>query len=299
MSRTNHPEDAGRSQATSVTCFLSSAVSDRRLANDVRSVLTELGIAVQTADDLEPGSDIGTSIVDAVLSAAFVCIVLSDTPPLPAIMFEAGIAAGSRRPVLIIASPKGAGQLPADLLSAPIIRYEKGSKRLLKDSITAYLTNVQPIAAQLTLNWNALIEEEQKQPSKLKVAREQSSIGQMASHLKQIGAMVTLDSRIGDGRVDIAATIPALGESFNPVFIEVKRRFSSPDSDIEQMRRYLRNANARLGLIVYTENIPARVFRTASSMGILLLSADELMSWDGSQMVQEITKLRNKVVHSA
>jgi hypothetical protein len=299
MSSLDHPENASSSTVTPVTCFLSSAVSDRELANEVCSVLTELGIDVQTADHLPPGSDIGSSIINAVLSTAFVCIVLGDAPPLPAIMFEAGIAAGSRRPLLIVASPEGASQLPADLLSAPIIRYQGGSKDHLRDSLNAYLKNVQPIAEKLTLNWDALVDEEQEAQSREPtIHREQSIVAQIASHLDHIGAFVAVGSRIGSGRADIVATFPTLGESFNPVIIEVKRYVSNADSDLQQIGRYLREANARLGLIVYGKDTPRRI-RTTGSTGILLLSAGELMSWDGDRTVREITKLRNQVVHSA
>ena len=176
---------------------------------------------------------------------------------------------------------------------------KKGSKDLLEDGITAYLRNVQPIAAQLTINWNVLAVEMQNQPGKLEVPRERSSIAEIVFHLGQIGAIVTTGSRAGAGRVDIVATIPALGASFNPVLIEVKRHFSNTDSDLQQMRRYLLSIKARLGLIVYTGGVRSRAVHTDGSTGILLLPVREIMSWDGDRLVNEITKLRNQVVHSA
>lgn len=296
MSSTD-PHDGDLS--TSVTCFLSSAGSDRELALDVTSILTKLGVTVRTVDDVQPGPDFGTSIVDAVLSAAFVCIILPDSPPPSALMYEAGVAAGSRRPILVIASPEGADQIPANLLSAPIIRYKEGSKSLLRNNITAYLENVHPIAAQLTLNWNVLVDEEKKRPVDLKIGNEHSVVGQIASRLKFIGAMVATEQRIGDGRVDVVATVPSLGDSFNPIFIEVKQRETSPDSDLRQMRNYLRSAANRLGLIVYIKSPNKKRSRIVDSTGILLITYDELMSWTGNHMVLELTKLRNQVVHSA
>lgn len=299
MSDANYPENDTLLQDAPVTCFLSSSISDRKLANEVRSVLTELGIAVRTTDDLPPGLDIGTSIVDAVLSAAFVCVVLADTPPLPAVMFEAGIAAGSRRPVLIVATPAGADQAPADLLSAPIIRYQEGSSQLLRDNISAYLQNVHPIAAKLTINWNVLVDEEKKPNRKPLMSNEQSLVRQIASHLDQLGAIVAMEFRIGDGRVDIAATIPALGESFNPMFVEVKRRRPpNIELNIQQLKNYMQAGNIRLGLLIYgTGASPA--YHVADSVGIIILSSRAFLNWDATRMIQEITKLRNRVVHSA
>jgi len=72
------------------TCFLSSGGSTRRITADVRSVLRDLDVSVHTSEDLAPGSDVGPALIDAVLSADFVCVVLSTRKPPLAVMYEAG-----------------------------------------------------------------------------------------------------------------------------------------------------------------------------------------------------------------
>lgn len=306
----DNPNAAPSSSASvPMTCFLSSAVSDRELADEVRSVLTELSVDVRTGEDILPGSDIGASVVEAVLSADFVCVVLSGTSPLPAVMFEAGIAAGSRRPVLIVASPKAADQLPADLLSAPIIRYEKGSKKLLKDSLNGYIKNVQPIAAQLTVDWDDLLEsnlnryigvgdKEQGSFSDTELTPSQASVEQLAAHLAKAGALVSTDDIRTDSRADILASFPALGTSFNPVVIEVKSRATHKEANLQQIYRLMNNYKARLGLIVYRQSEPRPEIRTTGSAGVLLLSVADLLEWDDQRLIREITRLRNQVIHS-
>jgi hypothetical protein len=293
-----------------LTCFLSSAVSDHELADEVRSVLTELSVIVRTAEDLLPGSDIGAMVVEAVLSADFVCVVLSGASPPSAVMFEAGIATGSQRPVLIVASPQAADQLPTHLLSAPIIRYERGSKKLLQESMRGYIKNVQPIAAQLTVNWDDFLGSNvgryvgggwkgQGRFSETRITPRQASVEQLAARLARAGALVSTDDIRTDSVADILASFPALGTSFNPVLIEVKLKAVHKEADLQQIYRFMNNYKARLGLLIYREGGLKPEMRITGSAGVLLLSVDDLLEWDDQRLVREIIKLRNQVVHSA
>jgi hypothetical protein len=293
-------EESGTSARTQTACFLSYAMSDQLVADDVYAALTEMGVNVRTPADLQAGSDLGASISQAVLSAAFVCIVLSDMPPLPAVMFEAGIAVGSRRPLIIVATPEGANQIPVDLLSAPIIRHQPGSSDQLRASFEAYLTSVYPIAAKLTINWDVLVEGEQRPPEELgTISTERSLTRQISAHLEQVGALVSVDRRVSGGRIDLTATFPTLGDGFNPVLIEVKRRASDARSGLQQMRRYLSVTGSRLGMVLYgSGHIDPQTY-VESGTGIILASIDEFTGRDGNSMVRELIKLRNQVVHSA
>src|ERR1700722_5550296 len=137
------------------TCFLSGSAS-ARITAEVRSVLDELGVTVRISEDIAQGGNIASSIIEAVLSADFVCIVLSTRKPPLAVMYEAGVAAGSFRPLVVIVNSRFADEIPVQLISAPIIRYVPGSIWLLRENLSAYVEQVQPIAAQLTENWSNL-----------------------------------------------------------------------------------------------------------------------------------------------
>lgn len=279
--------------------FLSYAYQDRETAREVQQVLVDLGFDVLLANNLPVGSDIGESITQAVLSATFLCVIFSESPPPAAVMFEAGIAAGSRRPTLIVATPKGADQLPAQLLSAPLIRYRPGLPDVLREDISAYLEHVYPISAQLTINWNVLVDKEESQPKISPLPRESDLQRDLANHLTEMGAIVSGDMPTGGGRIDLVATFPALGDAFNPVIIEIKRRVRDQDDGLKALRTYLRSFGARLGILVIGESTAVPDYLVTNGVGIVVVPASLLMQWDANRLIREITALRNQVVHSA
>jgi hypothetical protein len=281
-------------------CFLSSGKSATRITADVRSVLQDLDVSVHSSDDLAPGGDVGPALIDAVLSADFVCVVLATRRPPLAVMYEAGVAAGSFRPLVVVADSEVADELPAQLISAPIIRYRPAAKQILRENLHAYVQQVQPIAAQLTLNWPSLFQATLDVRTGEITFDESNLSGRVAARLANAGALVASEPELpGGSRPDVAATFPTLGSEFNPILVEVKS--SSPidsEADIRQVRRFLQAAKARLGIIVYGQSNRKPITKTYGSSGILLLSLDDLLRWDNERLLDEITKLRNRVVHS-
>lgn len=142
----------------SLTCFLSSSFADSDSARMIHEILASLNVRVRTSEDLPLGSDIAASIVDEILSADFVCIVLAGGADSPTVWYEAGIAAGSRRPLLVVGESKAIDKLSFNPFSTPIIRYRRDSIQALRDSLTAYVRQVQPIAAQLKISWDRVDE---------------------------------------------------------------------------------------------------------------------------------------------
>lgn len=292
-------DNSTSTQEQSKVCFLSGATSAKRITADVRSVLQDLHITVRTSEDLAPGSDVGQSLIEAVLSADFVCVVLSTRKPPLAVMYEAGVAAGSLRPLIVVADSKVADELPTQLISSPVIRYMPGFERLLRENLRAYVEQVQPIAAQLTVNWNSL------RSLSSNVGRSQRSFdesrpeGRVAARLADAGALVASEVLLpGNLRADIMATFPILGSEFVPIIVEVKSSVSDFDMDLQQLRSYLRAAGARLGMIVYNDSGLKPLTKIYGPVGILRLSINDLSRWDNKRLIEEITKLRNQVVHS-
>ena len=100
-------------------------------------------------------------------------------------------------------------------------------------------------------------------------------------------------------RPDIVVTFQALGPEFSPIIVEIKgSRRRGLENITHQVRRYLDAAGARLGLIVDASNEQESFSRIYDSTGILYVSADDLEAWSDSQLLDELTRLRNKVVHS-
>ena len=59
-------------------------------------------------------------------------------------------------------------------------------------------------------------------------------------------------------------------------------------------------ARARIGMVVYTERTsePWR-FITTGPIGVIFISADELLRWDNRKLIINLARLRNNVVHSS
>jgi hypothetical protein len=217
------------------------------------------------------------------------------------VMYEAGVAAGSRRPLVVVVDSEVADELPVQLISAPIIRYKPGEKLVLRENLQAYIRQVQPIAAQLTLNWPSLFQATLDVRTGEFSFDESKLSGRVATRFANTGALVTSEAELpGNLRPDVVVTFPTLGSEFNPVLVEVKSssRIKS-EADIRQIRDQLHAAKARLGIIVYGQSGGRKPeTKTYGSLGILLLSLDDLYRWDDKRLIDEITKLRNRVVHS-
>lgn len=289
-------------RASRKVCFLSGPPSAKRIMRDVRSTLIDLDVIVRTADEIATGNNLAESLIDAVTSADFVCIAMSATRPSLAVMYEAGIAAGSERPLIVVVDAKAADDLPTQLISGSVIRYKPGMSEVLRDTLQAYVKQVQPAAVQHILSKTTLtdfsVTDRQHRPSLDSVLEER-----VAARLEAAGALVARERRLaGNLRPDIITTFPQLSPEFNPIIVEVKGAFTwrSPSADtIAQVRNYLRAARARLGLIVYESRDQMPRTDIHESLGILILSMDDLDEWGNQRLLDEITSLRNKVVHSA
>jgi len=282
-----------------ITCFLSSAERDSEMAAEVRSILATLNVRVQTVDDLPSASSVSSSLLTAVLSADFVCLVLSGTNPSPAVMYEAGLAAGTQRPLVVVVDSEAGDQLASDIISAPIIRHGPTAGKVLRDSLAAYVDRVQPIAVQLTVNWDPYIERILEKGHSFSASSERTIAGRVAGRLTALGALVDREARIGSRMADIVATIPTLGSAFNPIIIEIKSRSYAREASIRQVYALLQDARARLGMIIYGRDDVRTEVEIVDQFAFLLTSESEFMGWSDEQILSQITRLRNKVVHSA
>jgi hypothetical protein len=266
---------------------------------DVREALIGLDVIVQTADEIPSGAEISVAILDALKSADFVCVAIS-AKPSSSVMFEAGLASGLGRPLLVVADAGVADGLPVDIMRAPVIRYKSGMTQILRENLSAYVNRVQPVAVQHLLNEEVVVEFAALPPRAPKIGRNSRVEEHVASRLEAAGALVASESRLpGNLRPDIVATFPGLGTEFNPIIVEVKdSRSQGDDSVTMQVRNYLKAARARLGVIVDQSRVQAPATRIYESTGILYVTANDLDAWDNDRLLDELTRLRNKVVHS-
>ncbi len=296
----SHDREATPSDRAGLTCFLSASTSTD--TEPFRRALAALGVTVQTMDTLPSGTDIGSAVTRTILTADFICVVLAESPPNPTVMFEAGIAVGSQRPLLLVTTPQAGDTIAVDLIKAPVIRYLPESEDAFRGNLSAYLENIQPMAVILTTNYDVLLERTvgpTVHTSALEGARGLEK--RIAEYLVGSAAFVTTNARVEDQEIDIIADLPALGAGFNPVLFEVKHhgaeRTGAVAQALKQLFGKLAAAGARIGLLVTGDDIESRVeFRRERA--VLIVSASELESWDADTLARALSRVRNQLVHS-
>lgn len=278
-----------------ITCFVSSTADDDR--NAVMNAISEMGVAVRSDLDVVSGVSWAASLNEGLRQATFVCVVLGDRPVSAAVMYEAGVAVGMGRPLVVV------GKLDADtslaqLSDAPVIRYKSDDDTTLREGLRAYIDLLQqavasPSATQkpvTTKSWSRLAPA-QKKGSELERA--------VAASLETSGALVALDPAIGDAGVDMTASFPVLGAALNPVLIEVKTTIRGADNRaLDQLRKAMRRHGARFGMLVTRDKRSLKRV-VEGSTAILVVSVAELETLSAPRIEQELIRLRNELFHGA
>jgi hypothetical protein len=292
-----------------LTCFVS-AGTDTDLS-PILEALRLAGVQTRTADDIGHGERIVESCMSAILTADFVCVVLASADVNPNVAFEAGVAAGSRRPVVVastLAANESARVVP--LTEMATIRYDHSERGLenLRIGIDAFVRNVQPSAMQIAIDWGQV---ERANRSRLGAPsiRGARLVRLIGARLASAGGYVT---EAPDRGHDLTVEFPLLGP-IGSIPIEVKTRYENPRIHrlVEsQLRKAMRDHGALLGILVYndpddirerlTEGLgsQASLFDDAGT-GILVVSAKELVGWTDNQLVAELTRLRNSAFHGS
>lgn len=287
-----------------LTCFVSATAQ-----TDVQPVLNALrsaGVSLQTSKDITGGQDIADSLTRAVLRADFVCIVIDDGYLNASVVFEAGVAAGSRRPIVVVSNAPPDALLGSPLVNMATIHYSRddAGERVLADAIRAFVENVQPAAARLTIDWDELA----LQAGDRRAASLIRAVGlerRVAERLVRAGALVNTEV---DRRIDMIAAFPSLGTSIDRVAVEVKSKFSKRvhQQIHEQLQHTMSISGSLIGLLVYGEPVETSTVLSEeretlfgkSSSGILVTSADQLDRWSDAELLRRLTQLRNLVIHS-
>ncbi|MGH3630771.1 MAG: hypothetical protein ACRDRL_25430 [Sciscionella sp.] len=288
-----------------LTCFISAAGQI-----DVQPVVNALqlvGVSVRTSKEIAGGQDLSNSLISAVLKADFVCVVIDSGNINANVVFEAGVASGSRRPIVVASTAPPDTLRGSPLADMATIHYSKddAGRTVLDNAIRAFVENVQPVAAQLAINWDELA----LQAGSRHAASLINAVGlerRVAERLARTGALVNTET---DRRIDMIATFPSLGASIGRVPVEVKARFNK--NTHQQNRGHLQRAmsmtDSLIGLLIYGEPVETSTLISEArqdalfeepSRGILITSADRLDQWSDTELLWRLTQLRNVVIHS-
>lgn len=289
---------AAFTSAKQLTCFLSHT-RGVAVEETVRNVLTQLQVEVTTALDVPEGTSLAASVTQAVLSADFICVVLGPQSPSPAVMYEAGIAVGGRRPIVVVTSTDSDSAV-TETIDAPIVRYRSSHDNSIRDGLNAYVKNIQPLAAELKVNWDTLT------AARLPVRAGSRPTGSelqktIAEWLEAAGAAVVSANANQKGvEADIVATFPSFGDAYSRVVVEVKNSNSTGPLgwQLDQLKRNMRIFDSRIGLFV-SPGVSIGRFNIEDGTGILSVSVRELEIWARSgDLAPKLVRLRNQLVHS-
>lgn len=282
--------------ADRITCFISSSSNEDRSA--VVRALSEMGVAVTSDLEVTAAGSWASSLTENLRRATFVCVIVADRVVGAAIMYEAGVAVGMGRP-LVVVEKTGADSSLAQLSDAPVIRYKSDDDTTLLEGLQAYVGLISQSGTVPTAAPKPVSAKSWSRKGGQVEAVGDSLERFVASALEASGALVAIDPALGDAHVDMTASFPVLGVALNPVLIEVKATSRGPDSRaLRNLREAMERHGARLGILVTKYERPLRRIVEAST-AILAISASELEGLSVKALEQELVRMRNEIFHGA
>jgi hypothetical protein len=266
----------------------------RRLMDELR----RRGVSPYVLSDVAPlGASIMQSLQQAIDTADFVLVVLGTAESRQNVLFEAGMAVGRGKPVVVIVDPGEAP--PYDLAGLLTIRARPDDLSAINFALDqAEGRSARP--PQFTpATGHALgsrVDHLLGQLSTTASLTERAALGLLTQALEDSGA-VAVESPEGDRRFDIGVWSDDLDAiAANPLLIELKRKLS-PHA-VEQVLGYLRvSPGARVALLVFLELAPTSQLKDVP-FPVLAISLQELLeSMRTSSFAEVVRDLRNRALH--
>ncbi|MFP3985972.1 hypothetical protein U9R90_00335 [Streptomyces sp. E11-3] len=276
-------------------------------ATDLRTLLRELkrrGVDPYVLSDVAPlGASIAQSLRQAIAQAETVLVVLGNPDQSQSTLFEAGVAVGMGKRVIVIADPDQ--DTSPDLDGLLTIRARPDDVEAVAYALAqaeGRLVRVTPAtsAAEHALGStqvNELLELLRKQPMRL----ERTAVDVLKAALEGSGAVAVKnpDPKVGD-RLDLGVWSDDLGAiALNPLLIEVKRTLSR--SAVEQTLHLLQRSRMNAALLVYLDPPTNAEFHEAlrvPSFPVLTISLETLLErMRASSFAEVVRDLRNRAVH--
>lgn len=133
------------SKSKSNSVFISYGTSDRQVASDLGLELAKLGVTVVDGRKIEPGDQWRAKIASAIKDASTMVVVV-DKPEAAGsgwVSYEAGVAAGLGKPVVVVASNKySVTDLPADLAAQQVVQVNPSAPAAAAREVTTRLKSV-------------------------------------------------------------------------------------------------------------------------------------------------------------
>ena len=288
------------------TCFISAPFGFD--ASSLIEALEERDIVSMRADDLEAGESILDRVQQEIRRSDLVCIVLPQGYGQDNLMFETGLALGSGRPVLVLASPDV--DLPFELGELTYVRAPLSDKQFLGSASTPISwksSRGRRIRKPPTTTLKRLDKEDAE--GFLRALRDQGGISHdqlvqiVTDVFRKVGILASAEPVLGMGeRPDVAIWNDETQSIFgNPILVEIKSGRLSQSGIDESYHRFsqsLIRAKVRLGILIYRD-LAGLKFRIAATHLplVICLSIEELIdSLRLGTFTQTLIAFRNRAM---
>jgi len=295
-------------ESSKKTCFISAPFGFD--ASPLMQTLAERNIVSTRLDDLALGESIVTSIQREIRQADFVCVVLPSGYRQNDMIFEAGLALGKGRRVLILAESDV--DIPFELRQLTFVRTSLSDKKVLGGVLDAYLGEVlsqtprrrKPSVPALKLLSREDAEDALRSLRNPHAMSEKRLLAIVAAIFKKVDILASPShSPGGERRPDSAIWIDETESIFgNPIFVEVKAgRLTQTQIDdaYHYLSYHLIRAKMLLGIIIYWD-LEGRKFKVAAANLplVVCLSIEELIdSLRLGTFTKTLIAIRNRAVH--
>ena len=259
-----------------LNCFISFSAASSHHAAQLTKLLH--GIEVETyRADLLPGQEISRQIMTALKAADFVCLIVGEPSPSPNVAFEAGLAIGLGKPVLVLATGP---TIPFDFAEGvQVVRMPGDGFASVERDIVRFVRHVRPESSTMvapsgetrSLDWAS---PELARIRQITGAREHESalVDFVARIFESYGSEVLREGQEegSRGRIDLLVwSDPLAKELGGPLIVECKYYGGGSGSVLvnarhtfKQLAGYVAQSNATLGLLVFDHDRPTELSLT-------------------------------------
>lgn len=275
----------------------------------IRRVLEREGVQVRSDEDVEPGENVRTSLIDGMQKADAVIAVFGDRPKDSNVFYQMGLADAMGKPVLVISD--GALDPVSDLALHPYLRARPDDEEALRFGVAHfiraplhgpkperdYLTTTKPIP-ELVDEFLARLRTDQP-------IREDELVSIIAMAIRESGVEAQASVPRRADAEEIAADIAVWSDELeslvgNPLPIEVRLSLlTAYDAEVaaRNLMRAIVGAKVRWGLIMFLK-ATAEAMDVLSKYPVLAISIEEFLEGLRTRSFGRIvTDLRNRAVH--
>lgn len=291
-------------------CLISHGSHQRSQAKALTLLLEQLGIETFETSGIEPGRKIASAIEGVIGSADFICLLVDQDTSTASMFFEAGLASGLGKPVLVLLEN---AELPFDpprnILS---VRYGPGQLQSVLPDIRRFVRRLHrsdppPVQHGPDGESASRAAAELGRARGSGPAERSSAIVQVVIQLfKGPGVEVLVEPDAGTDRADLLLWSDQLVEELGgPVVIECKYYGGGSGSvlvnakhTLDRIDKYVRESSASLALLVFDHDRPSdlRLTEYETPQALAFFIEDLIALVEAGKFVDELWRRRARAI---